>query len=163
MNGFIVVEQLEIELPEPYNESGDKDEKKDSFEREKLSDFIKKMSGLLHAAPSTLENNLNADIFWHLNAHQLAECTFVSVDIDKALVNPQLPAVPRCGSLPIGALTDWHDQSFGRKRYWTGQINTCALCDLPYPVTDHLYFFKVRSCQANSGFLHVFFTSKKLF
>jgi hypothetical protein len=54
MDGLIVVEQLDVELPEPDNDGGDKDDKKDPLEREKLSDFIGKMSGLLHAAPSTL-------------------------------------------------------------------------------------------------------------
>jgi hypothetical protein len=54
MNRFIVVEQLEIELPEPDNDCSKKDEKKDPFESKKISDFIEKMSGLLHAAPSTL-------------------------------------------------------------------------------------------------------------
>jgi hypothetical protein len=54
MNRFIVVEQFEIELPEPDNDGRDEDEKKDSFECKKLSDFMEKMSGLLHAAPSTL-------------------------------------------------------------------------------------------------------------
>jgi hypothetical protein len=71
-----------------------------------MFDFLEKISGLLHAAPLTLEDNFNADILWHLDAHELTKCTLISIDIDKAFVNTHLPAIP-CGSpLPIRALAD---------------------------------------------------------
>jgi hypothetical protein len=74
-------------LPESQDYGYNENNQKNSFKSKKMSDFLGKKSGLLHAAPSTLENNLNADIFWHLNAHQLAECTLICININKTLVN----------------------------------------------------------------------------
>jgi len=159
MDGLIVVEKFQVDEQESQQECSNENYQENSFKSKKIS-YLGKSRGLLHAAPSTLKDNLNADIFWHLNTHQLAECPLVCVNIDKALVNPQLPAVPCCGPLSIGTLADGNYQPLGWKWYRTGQIHTCAFCNLPYPVTDHLYFVEVCPCQANSGFLHG--TTKKL-
>jgi len=41
MNGFIVVEQLEVKLPEPQDDGCKENEKKDSFEGKKLFDLVR--------------------------------------------------------------------------------------------------------------------------
>ena len=79
MDCFVMVQEFEIQLPEAKNESQNQDYEKNTFKGKKLSESLRKESGLLHAAPSTLENNLNADILWHLNTHQLAKGSFVEV------------------------------------------------------------------------------------
>jgi hypothetical protein len=157
---LIVMEEFQVEKRESQHDCSDKNDEEDSFKSKELFYGMGKSRGLLHAAPSTLKDNLNADIFGHLDAHELAECTLIGINIDEALVNPQLPAVPRCGSLTIRTLADWNNQPLGRKRYRTGQIHTCAFCNLPDSVADHLYLVEVCPCQANSGFLHG--TTKKL-
>jgi hypothetical protein len=54
MDCLIVMEQFKVKLPESKNKCSDEYKKKNSFESKNLSDFMGKMSGLLHAAPSTL-------------------------------------------------------------------------------------------------------------
>jgi hypothetical protein len=54
MNRFVMVKQLEIQVPEPNQECNNKNEKKRSFKSKKMFDFLGKPSGLLHAAPLTL-------------------------------------------------------------------------------------------------------------
>jgi len=52
MDGFIMMEQFEIGLPETQNKGNDKNKQENSLECKKMTDFIGNIRGLLHAAPS---------------------------------------------------------------------------------------------------------------
>jgi hypothetical protein len=54
MDRFIMVQQLEVKVPEPDDERNKENYKKNSFKSKKMLDFPGKISGLLHAAPLTL-------------------------------------------------------------------------------------------------------------
>src|SRR5665647_2220772 len=73
-----------------------------------------------------------------LNAHELTKRSFIGIDIDEAFMNTHLPAVPRGSSLPIRALADWYNQPFCWEWNRSGQIYTCAFCNLADFITDHL-------------------------
>jgi hypothetical protein len=46
-----MVKHLEIQLPEPQKNRNKKKYKYNSFKSKEMFDFLKKISGLLHAAP----------------------------------------------------------------------------------------------------------------
>jgi hypothetical protein len=54
MYRFVMVEKLEIELPEPQDNCNKENYDKNPFKSKRFLDFVKITSGLLHAAPSTL-------------------------------------------------------------------------------------------------------------
>ena len=104
--------------------------------------------------PIILEDDLDADIFRDLGTHQLAECTFIGVDIDQPFVHPHLPPVPGGGPFPVGAFPYGHHQAFGGEWNGSGDVDTGPLCDLPYPVADHLNLLEIGPCEAYPGLLH---------
>ena len=62
MNGFIMVEEFEIQVPEPENNGSQKNEKKNSLEGKNGFYFIGKESGLLHVPHPQLSSTISIPI-----------------------------------------------------------------------------------------------------
>ena len=142
MNCFVMVEQLEVEEEKPHNECSDDDKEKNTLKSKNAPKFRREICGF-HAAPSVLQDNFDADIFRHLNAHELSQCTFIGVKINEPFVNPHLPAVPCRSTLTVGALADRYDHLLCRKGNRACKIYSGTLCNLFDAIAYHLNFIEI--------------------
>jgi hypothetical protein len=51
MDGLVMVEELEVQRPEPQEYCKEQDQDKGSFEREDVPEFARERGGLLHVTP----------------------------------------------------------------------------------------------------------------
>ncbi len=84
----------------------------------------------------SFEYDLDVDVFWDLDPHELAKCPFVGCDVDEPLMHPHFPVIPGCGSVATWTLPCGNDQLLCWKWYGPGDAYTCPFCDGFYLVTD---------------------------
>ncbi len=103
---------------------------------------------------SALEHYLDTDVFRNLGTHQLAQCTFISINIDETFVHTHLPAIPGRRAFPVRTFPDGNNKLAGGERDGTGEVDACTFSNLSDLVTDLFNFLVIGTGEPDTCLLH---------